>query len=132
MFLGTYQPNLIGKGRISLPKKIRNELVGERIVLTVGFEKCIFGFSEKNWEEIIKPEFSRPLFSDPEGRNLRRKMCREAMVVNLDSQGRFVIPEIMLKYAGIGDELVIIGAGDHFEIWQTKEWNNYLKKEVAS
>ena len=127
MFLGTYNPNLIGKGRIALPKKIRNELVGERLVLTIGFEKCIFGFSEKSWEEIVKPELSRPLFSDAEGRNLRRKMCMEAMVITLDSQGRFVIPEGMIRYASLGDNLTIIGAGDHFEIWNNETWNNYLK-----
>jgi len=128
MFLGTYQPNLIGKGRIALPKKIRNELAGERMVLTIGFDKCIFGFSEKDWEEIIKPELSRPLFSDPEGRELRRKMCMEAAVVSLDSQGRFVMPEPMMKFAGIEEGLTLIGAGDHYEIWDSTSWKNYLTK----
>jgi MraZ protein len=128
MFLGTYQPNLIGKGRIALPKKIRNELAGERMVLTIGFEKCIFGFSEKDWEEIIKPELSRPLFSDSEGRELRRKMCMEAAVVNLDSQGRFIMPEPMMKFACIEERLILIGAGDHFEIWDSTSWKKYLTK----
>lgn len=131
MFLGTYQPKLIGKRRIALPKKIRSELLGERMVLTIGFEKCIFGFSEKNWEEIIKPELARPLFSDSEGRDLRRKMCMEAMVINLDSQGRFVIPEAMMKYASIKDKLILIGAGDHFELWDSNEWNSYREKAIS-
>ncbi|MGB9706626.1 MAG: division/cell wall cluster transcriptional repressor MraZ [Microgenomates group bacterium] len=131
MFVGTYQPNLIGKGRIALPKKIRHELVGERLILTIGLEKCIFGFSEKGWEEIIKPELSRPLFSDKEGRDLRRKMCSEAMVINLDSQGRFIIPERMMEYAGIKDELTIIGAGDHFEIWDSEKWESYRAKAFS-
>lgn len=113
------------KGRIALPKKIRNELAGERVILTVGFEKCIFGFNERSWEEIVKPEMERPLFSDVEGRNLRRKMCMEATVISLDAQGRFVIPEVMLEYAGIRNDLVIVGAGDHFEIWDYKQWELY-------
>lgn len=128
MFLGSYQPNLIGKGRIALPKKIRNELVGERMVLTIGPESCLYGFSEKGWEEIIKPELNRPLFSDTEARTLRRQMCMEATVINLDSQGRFVIPEVMLKYAEIKEKLVLIGAGDHFEIWNNKQWNEYISQ----
>jgi len=128
MFLGTYQPNLIGKGRIALPKKIRNELSGERIVLTIGFEKCVFGFNEKNWEEIIKPELSRPLFSDAGGRDLRRKMCMEATILTLDSQGRFVIPDKMLDYAGVKESLTLIGAGDHFEIWDSQSWKSYQEK----
>ncbi|PJC28038.1 cell division/cell wall cluster transcriptional repressor MraZ [Candidatus Shapirobacteria bacterium CG_4_9_14_0_2_um_filter_39_11] len=128
MFLGTYCPNLIGKGRIALPKKIREQLVSNKIVLTVGFEKCIFGFDEKDWEEIVKPELSRPFFSDAEGRDLRRKMCMEAMVIKLGAQGRIVIPEAMMEYAGIKDKLTLIGAGDHFEIWENSRWVEYKKK----
>lgn len=128
MFLGTYKPNLLEKGRIALPKKIRNELEGERVVLTVGLEECIFGFSEKGWEEIIKPELLKPLFSDKQARDLRRKMCMEAEVVNLDSQGRFVIPDQMREYAGIKDKIVLIGAGDHFEIWGEEKWREYFQK----
>lgn len=127
MFLGTYEPNLIGKGRIALPKKIRNEIKGERIVLTIGFDKCIFGFNEGDWDQTVGPELSRPLFSDSEGRDLRRKMCMEATVMSLDSQGRFVIPEKMLAYANIKDKLTVIGAGDHFEIWDDKSWSDYSK-----
>jgi len=128
MFLGTYEPNLIGKGRIALPKKIREQLESSKIVLTIGFERCIYGFEEKNWEQIVKPELSRPLFSDEEGRILRRKMCAEAMVIQLGAQGRFVIPEQMMKYAGIKDKLTLIGAGDHFEVWDSKAWKTYLEK----
>ncbi len=128
MFLGTYEPNLIGKGRIALPKKIREQLESNKIVLTIGFERCIYGFEEKSWEEIVKPELSRPLFSDSEGRNLRRKMCAEAMVIQLGAQGRYVIPEQMMKYAGIKDKLTLIGAGDHFEVWDSKAWKTYLEK----
>lgn len=128
MFLGTFEPNLIGKGRLALPKKIREELGSQRMVLTIGFEKCVFGFKEKDWEEVVKPELSRPLFSDSQGRDLRRKMCVNAIVVELDSQGRFVIPENMMKFAGIADgKVTVIGAGDHFEIWNSTIWQKYFQ-----
>lgn len=125
MFLGTFEPNLMDKGRIALPKKIREELGGSRLVLTIGFETCIFGFTEKIWEEVTKPELSRPLFSDREGRDLRRKMYSEAVNLELDSQGRCVLPQRMLDFGGIKEKLVIIGAGDHFEIWENKRWEEY-------
>lgn len=128
MFLGTYKPKLIGKRRIALPGKIRKEAGGKKVVLTIGFEKCVFGFDEKGWEKIVEPELSRPLFSDGESRDLRRKMCAEAMVVKLGAQGRFVIPERMAKYAGIGKVITLIGAGDHFEIWAKENWESYLRK----
>jgi MraZ protein len=126
MFLGTYEPNLMEKGRVALPKKIREELgSSSRLVLTMGFEDCIFGFTEKMWEEVTKPELTRPLFSDKEGRDLRRKMCAEAVNIELDTQGRFIIPERMMNFAAIKSNLIIIGAGDHFEIWNKDNWEEY-------
>ncbi len=125
MFLGTFKPNLIGKGRISLPKKIRNEIKGKRIILSVGFEKCLFGFEEKTWNSATMADLTRPL-SDPEGRRLRRQLCAQAAIIELDNQGRLVIPEELLNYSVIKEEVLIIGAGDHFEIWSPEEWRKYL------
>lgn len=122
----------MGKGRVALPKKMRAELKTKKIVLTIGFENCIFGFNEKDWEEIVKPELQRPLFSDEEGRSLRRKMCMEAMIVELGAQGRFIIPERMVEYAGIKNEVTLIGAGDHFEIWNSVNWQNYKEKNYGA
>lgn len=113
------------KGRLALPKKIREELGGGKLILTIGFEECVFGFTEKIWEEVTRPELTRPLFSDKEGRDLRRKMCAEAISLELDSQGRFIIPERMIAFAKIAEKLIIIGAGDHFEIWSKEKWEEY-------
>jgi MraZ protein len=127
MFLGTFEPNILDNFRLALPKKIREELGGRDLVLTTGFEQCIFGFADNAWEEITKVELSRPLFSDKEGRDLRRKMCATAVKVSLDAQGRFIIPEIMSNFAKIEKTAVVIGAGDHFEIWSREKWEDYRK-----
>lgn len=127
MLLGTYTPTLIGERRITLPGKIRKELKGKKIVLTIGFDQCILGFEEKKWAEVTAVDLSRPL-SDTEGRELRRKMFAEAAVVELGVNGRFVIPETMVNYAGIENQVVLIGAGDHFEIWGKKHWQTYQKQ----
>lgn len=128
MFLGTFETNLMEKGRLALPKKIREVLGGDRCVLTIGFEECIFGFTLKDWDEATKSELARPLFSDKEGRDLRRKMCSEAVSMDLDSQGRFVIPGRMIQSGSFNEKVVIIGAGDHFEIWQREKWEEYRTK----
>lgn len=127
MFLGTFNTNIMDKGRLSLPKKIREELNNGRLILTIGFEEGVFGFTEKKWEETTNSELNRPLFSDKEGRDLRRKMCAEAVNIELDSQGRFVMPNRMLNFCGLRNEAVIIGAGDHFEIWDLEKWEEYRK-----
>lgn len=128
MFLGTYKPNLIGERRIALPKKIRDELTGNKVVLTIGFEECIYGFNLAAWNEITRTELVRPLFSDLEGRDLRRKICAGAVNIELDNQGRFIIPSEMMDYAGISEDIIVIGAGDHFELWEKNIWVEYRKK----
>lgn len=130
MLLGTYKPTLIGKNRLALPARLRRELRSKKMVLAIGFEGCVLGFEEKKWEEVTAVDLSRPL-SDPVGRDLRRKMCMNAEVITLDAQGRFVVPEKMMKYAGVKDELMIIGAGDHFEIWASDRWEVYRAKALS-
>lgn len=125
MFLGTFEPNILENNRIALPKKIRDELGGDNLILTIGFDNCIFGFTEKEWLGITSIELSKPLFSDKSGRDLRRKMCASAVKINLDAQGRFILPDNMSEYANIKNALVVIGAGDHFEIWNKDNWEEY-------
>lgn len=127
MFLGTYRPNLIGKNRLALPMKLRKEIRDDRLVLAIGFDKCILGFEEETWKKVTAEDLSRPL-SDREGRELRRKMFPGAVVLEMGVQGRFVIPEEMARYAGIKEGVVLIGAGDHFEIWEETRWEEYLKE----
>ena len=124
MLLGTYEPNLIGKNRLALPVKLRKEIKGNRLVLSVGFEDCILGFEEEKWQEATAADLAKPL-SDPEGRELRRKMFSQAEVVELDSQGRLVVPENLISGEDLEGEIVVIGAGDHFEIWNKKRWEEY-------
>jgi MraZ protein len=55
-------------------------------------------------------------------------MSMNATTASIDRQGRIVIPESMLSFAGITGEIAVIGAGDHFEIWSTAAWDEYAKK----
>lgn len=121
MFLGTFSPSLASTGQVALPVKLRSALGSDRAIITTGFDKCIFGFSLTEWQKLGEMELIKPL-STVEGRNVRRRMYAEAVEVDLDDQGRFVIPEILRSYAGIKEKIAVIGAGDHFEIWDKDEW----------
>lgn len=121
MFLGTFSPSLASTGQVALPVKLRSALGSDRAIITTGFDKCIFGFSLTEWQKLGEMELIKPL-STIEGRNVRRRMYAEAVEVDLDDQGRFVIPEILRSYAGINEKIAVIGAGDHFEIWDKNEW----------
>ena len=116
MFLGTYQLGFSGKNRVVLPKKIRQALLGSGIVLTKGLDGCIWGFGNEDFEREAEKQLEIPIRTD-EGRVLRRMFFSEAEAVELDKQGRFVIPRPLLAFAKIGKEVLLLGAGDHFEIW---------------
>lgn len=131
MFLGEYKHNLTKGNRLALPSKIRSEIKAEEIVLARGFEECILGYQKTTWEEISKTELAKPV-SEEEARRIRRQLFPGAVLVEIDQQGRVVIPKNLLGYAKIKTEVVVIGAGDHFEIWEESSWQKYKDKNYGS
>lgn len=127
MFFGQYNHTLDDRGRISLPKKIRSGVDGSEVVLIKGFEPCIFGYEKRVWEESSSEELSNPI-SDKKSRDLRRYLYSGAEVLEIDKIGRILLPNIHKDYAKIKNNVIIIGAGDHFEIWDEKTWNEYLAR----
>lgn len=127
MFFGNYQHALDDRGRISLPKKIRQEIESREVILVKGFEVCIFGYEKKTWEEGSREELKNPI-SDKKSRDLRRYIFSGAEAVDIDKIGRILLPFLHKDYAKIKNNVIIIGAGDHFEIWDEKNWNEYLSR----
>lgn len=125
MFLGQFSHVLDQKGRMALPKKLRLIIEGKELVLARGFEKCILGFERSSWEKESAKQLESPI-SDGKSRKLRRYMFSGAQIVDLDKIGRILIPAMLKEYAGIKSNVTIIGAGDHFEIWDEKNWGSYL------
>ena len=137
MFLGEYKTSFTGQGRVVLPKKFRSELgSGKTVILSRGFEGCIWGFDTKAWEKEAEKQLEISS-ADQEARNLRRYLFSAAESVDLDDQGRFVIPKVLLEYAGLtreekgNDGVIMIGAGDHFEVWDSLRWHKLIHKLVS-
>ena len=127
MVLGEYEQKFNGKNRITLAKKIVKEF-GKLIILSKGFDQCIFGFNKSYWEKVSEQELGKSLMSE-EGIKSRRKMFSGAEEVLIDAHNRIVIPENLLNYAGIdsreNEEIMVVGAGDHLEIWEKGKWKEY-------
>jgi MraZ protein len=126
MFLGEYQPNLTDGSRLALPKKLREQILGDEVVLSRGFEKCIFVYDKQDWINESLKQIDNPI-TDLRTRDLRRYMFAGAVDSKLDSQGRMIVPTNLLAYAGLEKEVTVIGAGDHIEIWNTATWNAYFE-----
>jgi MraZ protein len=125
LFLGEYDHALDERGRITLPRKIRQELEGEAdVILARGFDTCIFGFDRSSWEREAGKHLETPV-TDEKGRNLRRYLFSGAQKADIDKLGRILVPAQLKEYASISRNVAIIGAGDHFEIWDAKRWEDY-------
>lgn len=130
MFLGTYQTQFSGLNRLVLPKKFRSQIKNPQIVLTLGLDPCIWGWSIEDFEKQAREQLEIPL-TEERGRILRRQFFSEAEICDLDKQGRFVIPLNLAKLIDLKEEVVIIGAGDHFEIWNPEKLKAFDKNHVS-
>ncbi len=130
MFLGTHTPRLDEKGRLILPAKFREELASG-LVLTRGQERCIYVFSQSEFEKVHEQMRSAPI-SSRQARDYIRVFLSGASDEVPDKQGRITIPPALRSYAGLDRELAVIGAGSRAEIWDAEAWNSYLEeKETA-
>ena len=124
MFLGEYEHNMDDKGRLAIPARFREEL-GEGVVVTRGFDRCLMGFPRPIWEQLAQ-QVSGLSLGQGEARNLRRLLFSGAADMQLDRQGRILIPQNLREYAGLGDQVIVAGLNTHFEIWANARWNEVL------
>lgn len=127
LFLGEYDHSLDDRGRVTLPRKIRQEIEEKELVLAKGFDPCIFGFDKGSWEHEAAKHLEAPV-TDARSRDLRRYLFAGAQKVEVDKLGRILVPAQLKEYASITREVVVIGAGDHFEIWDKAHWTTHRDK----
>ncbi len=125
MFIGEYQHNLDQKGRLAVPAKFRNKLA-KGAVVTKGLDNCLFLYTKEEWEKLASKLAALPI-SKANTRAFARLMLAGAMDVQLDKQGRIVLPEYLRKYAQMKKKTIIAGLYNRLEIWDEDEWNKYKK-----
>ena len=126
MFIGEFKHNLDSKGRIAMPVKFRNKLTGGAII-TRGLDRCLFVFGNKDWEVLAQKLIALPL-SQANSRAFSRLMLAGAMDVDIDKQGRILIPDYLREYAGLKKEAVFTGLYNRIEIWDSENWKQYKTK----
>ena len=120
MFLGRFEHSVDNKGRVAVPARFRGELNGELIV-TRGNDRCLYLFTQDAWEPLAAKLNALPT-GDADARNLRRAVFSAAEPVELDKQGRVMIPDHLRQYSGIEGNVFIIGLGTYVEIWDRQSW----------
>ncbi len=118
------------KGRVMVPPIYREEL-GTKFVITKGFEKCLFGYPKKEWENLSK-KLAKISLTTKETRFFLRVWFSSATFVEIDNQGRILIPLEFRNFASLKRDVAFIGVFNRVEIWDKNAWDKYLETKELS
>ena len=134
MFRGNNEINMDAKGRMAVPARYRDALAAGcdgQLVATIDIEdRCLFLYPLPAWQEIEAQISKLPTFN-PDTRRLQRLLIGHARELEMDSNGRVLIPPELRTYAGLDKEIVLVGQGHRFELWSTDSWNARREQWLA-
>lgn len=132
MFLGQFSYTLDSKGRLTIPSRFREELPAE-VVVTRGMDRCLVLYPIDVWKEISGKVTSLSI-TDPRARSLRRLLFADAINLELDRQGRVLIPDRLRDYAGLelSSDVVIVGLDSFVELWDPERWHKQNDSQMET
>lgn len=120
MFMCEYNHTVDSKGRLIVPAKFR-EVLGEEFVVCKGLDKCLYVYSNSDWDAFAQQLASLPL-TNKDARKFVRFFLSGASNVEVDKQGRILVPPSLRTYADLEKDVVLAGAGHRIEIWSKERW----------
>jgi len=125
MFLGEYEHAIDAKGRMAVPAKFRTQM-DRGAVISKGMGTCLSIYTMERWEQKSDELIANK--SSDELRDFERRIYPSASELELDAQGRIIIPAKLRAYANLEAEVTIAGVRDHFEIWDRTAWQTYQER----
>jgi len=119
------------KGRLVLPARIKANLPEaseNSIVITRGFEPCLVVYPMNEWKKVFSKVSGLNEFNE-EYRNFQRNFFRGNSEVELDNNGRFLIPKPLLRHAQIDKDVIVVGLGNRIELWNPDLYEKFLIKD---
>lgn len=132
MLIGTFENSITDKNRLAIPKKIREEFNG-KLIISRGYEGCLIMMDENRWDRLYKIISKEPILN-LSVRDTYRFILAGAKELEVDKQGRVVMPEFLIEYAGLTTEVSFLGMNDWVEIWDRDKWMvklNTLSKSAS-
>jgi MraZ protein len=126
MLLGEYEHTIDDKNRLTLPARFRQSFAAG-VVVSRGIDQCLDVYTREGWESTMA---SRLAGLDPftrENRQLRRALFSSGTEADVDKQGRVTIPASLLAKASVRRDVVVVGVGDHLELWDRKAWKDEIE-----
>lgn len=121
MFMGEYNHTIDAKSRLIIPSKFR-EALGEEFVVTKGLDGCLFVFDNTEWTAFEAKLKQLPSLTNPDVRKFIRFFMAGASAVEVDKQGRILIPPSLKDFAALEKDVVLIGVGSRVEIWSKERY----------
>lgn len=118
MLYGRYQHNIDAKGRIFVPAKLREKL-GDSFIAAAVMDRCVSLYSMEEWDKLLEGISGTPM---TQARKLLRYLSANAADVQVDAQGRILLPKHLLAYASLEKEALVLGAGNRAEIWNPEQY----------
>ncbi|MEO7320468.1 MAG: division/cell wall cluster transcriptional repressor MraZ [Nitrosospira sp.] len=133
MFRGGTPISLDNKGRLAVPAKYREGLMSlcaGRLVVTADPSKCLLVYPQPVWEPIEQKLNSFSSFN-PQIRSLQRLLVGNASDVEMDGAGRILVPSLLRQFAGLSKDVVLVGQGAKFELWDDEKWSLQIENALA-
>ena len=124
MFMGEHGHTIDAKGRIIVPAKFRESL-GDNFIITKGLDNCLFVYTNEEWQRFEEKLKTLPL-TNKNARTFTRFFLAGAADVELDKQGRILIPSVLREFASLQKDVVFVGVGSRIEIWSKESWNDSI------
>ena len=125
MFRGVTHLNLDAKGRMAFPSRYRDRLeilCGGELVVTIDHENpCLMVYPLSRWVE-VEQRLSETGANRPQVRRLRRLLIGHAHELEVDNNGRVLLPSVLREYAGLEKKVVLVGQVHRFELWDADNW----------
>jgi MraZ protein len=131
LLTGTHPRTLDDKKRLTLPKRIREQL-GEvtKLFVTPGQDKCLWLFSQDRLERMADKLDESPA-TDKEVRLFRQLFFSQTEEVEVDAQGRILLPDRLIELGGLKHEVILLGIQDRMELWDAQRWQRHFGENAA-
>ena len=120
IFAGEFEHRIDPQGRISIPARFRTAFE-DGIVLSKAYDRCVIVYTPEEWENVAAHLASQPIELTA-SRRLNRLTFAGSYPSQLDRSGRVLIPPQLRQYAGLGENVMLVGTGRFFEIWDRAAW----------
>lgn len=132
MFQGSQSINVDAKGRLAVPSRYREVLSavceGRLVVTANPYDRCLNIYPEPQWQE-VKSKIEALPNSNKKVRRLQRLVLGNASELEMDSNGRLLLPQTLRDYACLDKKVMLVGLGEKAELWSEQSWNDMLDED---